>query len=110
MGVFSDKLDTLVDRGHCTPQMKDAAMAIVAPGNVPSPLMLSQSVATGPAANILKLLELSATNPFGQKTGAQPVGRTVPGAGNQPDPGAEGLALGQSYQKQALAARGMSAA
>jgi nucleoid-associated protein YgaU len=79
MGVFSDKLDNLMERNKCTPQQKEAAMAIVAPGGQPAAMMLSQSVTTGPASAILKLLELANTNPFGQKSDAQPVGRTVPG-------------------------------
>jgi hypothetical protein len=110
MGVFSDKLDNLMEHNKCTPQQKEAAMAIVAPGGQPAAMMLSQSVTTGPASAILKLLELANTNPFGQKSDAQPVGRQTPGAGNQGDPAAEGRAIGEAYQKQSLAARNVNAA
>jgi hypothetical protein len=78
MGTFSDKLDVLMERNRCTPEQKKAAMEIVAPGGKPSGLMLSQSIATGPASAVLKLLELQDTNPFGRRTDAQPVGRSVP--------------------------------
>jgi hypothetical protein len=84
-GTFTEKLDVLVDRNLCTPQQKEAAIKIVCPNGAPSPLMLSQSIATGPAGSILKLLELANTNPFGRKTDTQPVPRNVPGE-NPPQP------------------------
>jgi hypothetical protein len=35
MGTFADKLDVLMERNRCTPQQKEAAMQIVAPGGQP---------------------------------------------------------------------------
>jgi hypothetical protein len=101
--------------GRCAKPAADYLVGLIEADGKPTPhagLMLSRTGAEGSTIDVaLRLLELNrALDGFRQRTDAQPVPRTTPGAGNQPDPGAEGLALGQSYQKQALAARGMSAA
>jgi hypothetical protein len=104
-GTFTEKLDVLVDRNLCTPQQKEAALKIVCPNGAPSPLMLSQSIATGPAGSILKLLELANTNPFGRKTDSQPVPRNVPGSGGNDDY-QKGVAQAKEWQEQQKAQRG----
>jgi hypothetical protein len=105
--VAEGRLQLLIDRSQCTQdQAKLVRENFLKPEVEAGGLMLSRSPYGGPLDAVFKLLELNKTLNGFQQTTAQAVGRSVPGAGV--DHAAEGRALGQQYQKDQLAARGVA--